>query len=614
MISQEAAAVAAQCRHYAMCKIDFLGTGLCPAARENPYVSYYPQGRMDICQALAAGNLPVTERLVDIARSCTLCGICDKQCYFVSQLRPMLVARQLKQYVQDHLEQKKPVLRPETDEILERLREIVGERFAANDPAILIAYAKDPCPVAPQRLPRYVVLPGTREEIVAIMKLCRSRGLPFAIRGNGSSVMGFVMSEGLVVDLNRMKRIEIDRENWLARVEPGVSSFELQQAALQHGLRVNAAEPAALMAANIMCSGLFSLFSASYGICASNIVTAEFVDGAGRVYDLNEKDAPNLFSFQKTEAAPPGICTRLSVKLYPLLPDEEGVLVPFADLASALALAADLSRRRIGTAIGILGGEYLSTFMAPSVELAFKAKEIVTTKLGIKYLVLVIADTYGRDAVRRLAKVVIPQKVFATLMLGFPNLPDNQMIDLLDDFSGDRAPYELLGDEKMLSLLELALAPSPATLAGAFPEDLRDFFAGVYENEKMSDLVWLNSFRILSSRLGRHKHAVAFILFVPLDEPGLVLEIESEFKRIGDRHGVHNDYGFITPLDQGKRAVFEYDFYLDHTREDEIERMQGAIQAAAGMIEGFSARRPAVKWIRYLLYQGICRQENFLYA
>jgi hypothetical protein len=263
MISREAAAVAAQCRHYAMCKIDFLGTGVCPAARETPYVSYYPQGRMDIYQALANGNLPMTERLVDIARTCRLCGICDKQCYFVSQLRPMQVARQLKQYVQDHLEQNKPVLKPESDEILDRLQQIVGERFAANDPAILVAYAQDPCPIAPPRLPRYVVLPGTREEIVALMKLCRDYRLPFAIRGNGSSVMGFVMSEGLVIDLNRMKRIEIDRENWLARVEPGVSSFELQQEALHHGLRVNAAEPSALMAANIMCSGLFSIFSAS---------------------------------------------------------------------------------------------------------------------------------------------------------------------------------------------------------------------------------------------------------------------------------------------------------------------------------------------------------------
>ena len=53
MISEQARKIAAQCRHYAMCKIDFLGTGLCPSGARKHYVSYYPQGRMDIYNALA---------------------------------------------------------------------------------------------------------------------------------------------------------------------------------------------------------------------------------------------------------------------------------------------------------------------------------------------------------------------------------------------------------------------------------------------------------------------------------------------------------------------------------------------------------------------------------
>ncbi len=58
MISEETSKVASQCRHYAMCKIDFLQTGLCPAGEENHFVSYYPQGRMDLVHALAfAGEL-----------------------------------------------------------------------------------------------------------------------------------------------------------------------------------------------------------------------------------------------------------------------------------------------------------------------------------------------------------------------------------------------------------------------------------------------------------------------------------------------------------------------------------------------------------------------------
>ena len=78
MISPQAEKIAAQCRHYAMCKIDFLGTGICPPGRERHFVSYYPQGRMDIYHALARNMIPVTPGLIDIACSCTLFGTCRK--------------------------------------------------------------------------------------------------------------------------------------------------------------------------------------------------------------------------------------------------------------------------------------------------------------------------------------------------------------------------------------------------------------------------------------------------------------------------------------------------------------------------------------------------------
>ena len=71
----EARDVAAKCSHVGMCKVDFLGTGVCPSGIKSRYVAYYPQGRMEIVHALADGLIPVTERLVDIAESCTLCPL-----------------------------------------------------------------------------------------------------------------------------------------------------------------------------------------------------------------------------------------------------------------------------------------------------------------------------------------------------------------------------------------------------------------------------------------------------------------------------------------------------------------------------------------------------------
>ncbi|MCP4231155.1 MAG: hypothetical protein GY771_13535, partial [bacterium] len=126
MISKEAAAIASQCRHYAMCKIDFLGTGICTPGADNHYVSYYPQGRMDLYAALADNRVPMTERLVDIADTCNLCGICDKQCHFVTELRPMKVMKALKEYVEANREGNNPVVKIEDDEVLKQFKNVVG--------------------------------------------------------------------------------------------------------------------------------------------------------------------------------------------------------------------------------------------------------------------------------------------------------------------------------------------------------------------------------------------------------------------------------------------------------------------------------------------------------
>ena len=275
MISKEAAAIASQCRHYAMCKIDFLGTGLCPAGKAHHFVSYYPQGRMDIYYALSEKVIPVTEGLVHIAHTCTLCGICDKQCHFVTELRPMSVMNALQEYVRDHLEENRPVVKVEADEVLNRLRAVVGDCHASNDPAVLVTYADDPFPCTPLKMPRYVVLPGSRKEVSDIIKICRQHHIAYAVRGNGSSVIGMVMSEGLVMDLNRFKEIIVDKDNWLVETGAGVSAFELQTAARRQGLRANTAEPSALVCANIMCSGIFSTFSNAYGTGADNYANAE---------------------------------------------------------------------------------------------------------------------------------------------------------------------------------------------------------------------------------------------------------------------------------------------------------------------------------------------------
>jgi hypothetical protein len=603
---------AKSCRHYAMCKIDFLGTGLCKSGAEKHYVSFYPQGRMDLYAALAENKIPITEKCVEIAETCDLCGKCDYQCYFVTEMKPTTVMKALKEHVRLHLKNSGKVLAAPKDNTLDGLKEIVGDEWATSDRAVALTYSHDPCPIAEPRMPDYVIMPNSTAEISGIIKLLNRHKIPYAVRGNGSSVMGFVMSEGAVIDLGRMKTIDFDEKNWSVKVGPGVAAFDLQKAAVKRGFRVNVAEPAALVCANIMCSGIFSTFSASYGTAADNYIDAEFVGHDGDVFKLSEKSAPNLFAFRKEDSSVPGICTSAYIRLHPITSDEGAAFVPFNSLEKALDFARDCAMRRIGLAIGVLGGEYISTFLSPTKILAAEVKDTFKDKLKIEYLVLVIGDTYALSSIKAMGYNYFDNRMIRILNLGLPSLKSAKWLDLMNDLS-DEKPFSYLGLKHFPDLAEAALAPSPAQLVHDVDPELRPFFERLYSRSEMTDPVWLNMFRIISSRMGREKHVVPIIIYLPIDNT-LIAEINNEFKRIADCHGLKNDYGFITPLDNGKRCVFEYDYYLDQNDPDERRKMQQAMMEAGMMIEEYSAKTGTVTWIRYVFCQGFSRKESYLYG
>lgn len=602
---------AKSCRHYAMCKIDFLGTGLCKSGSEKHFVSFYPQGRMDLYAALVEKRIPVTEKCIEIAESCDLCGRCDYQCYFVTEMKPSSVMKALKEYIEGYTAAGGEIVQPGEDKVLKELKEIVGDYWVSGDRAIALTYSHDPCPVAAPRMPDYVILPSTEEEVSAVVKHLNKNNIPYAIRGNGSSVMGFVMSEGAVIDLQRMKTIEFDEKNWYVRTGAGVSAFDLQKEASKRGLRINAAEPSALVCANIMCSGTFSTFSASYGTASDNYINARFVGHDGECFSLNDRGSKNLFAFSMEDSVPPAICVSADIRLHPVLEDEDSALVPFETLEGALNFARECAMRRIGTAIGVLGGEYISTFLSPTKALADDVKSVFTEKLKIEHPVLVIGDRYAMKAIKDMGHNYFDRRMMRILNLGLPSLKSAKWLDLIEEFSGDE-PYSYLGLQRFPDLAEAALSPSPQKLAESVDPELRPFFEKLYARPELTDPVWLNTFRIISSRMGREKHVLAMIIYLPMDSR-LISEINREFRRIADGHGLKNDYGFITPLDNGKRCVFEYDYYLDHNDPSERESMQRAMMEAGEMIEKYSYETGLVTWIRYVFSQGFSRKEHFLY-
>src|SRR5207248_657492 len=80
-------------------------------------------------------------------------------------------------------------------------------------------------------LPEAVVLRGTREEVVEVVKLAARHRIPIVPRGAGTGLSGgaITLHGGIALQVTRMRRIlEIDPVSRTALVEPGVVNKDLQ--------------------------------------------------------------------------------------------------------------------------------------------------------------------------------------------------------------------------------------------------------------------------------------------------------------------------------------------------------------------------------------------------
>ena len=118
-----------------------------------------------------------------------------------------------------------------TGPFIERLRAIVGDDGMLSEASDLLVYECDGY-VVEKNIPDVVLLPTTRDQVVAIVKACNEFDVPFVPRGAGTSLSGgcLPVGGGVMITLTRMKRIlEVNLRDRYAVVEPGLVNVHLTQ-------------------------------------------------------------------------------------------------------------------------------------------------------------------------------------------------------------------------------------------------------------------------------------------------------------------------------------------------------------------------------------------------
>ena len=121
---------------------------------------------------------------------------------------------------------------------INHLKSIVGEENVKSDKAHLIAYCYD---ATKSRFePDAVVFPRNEEDVSNILKYCNEHKIVIVPRGAGSGFTGGALpaNGGIVLALERHmnKLLEIDMQNMVAVVQPGLVNMDLQKAVEEVGL------------------------------------------------------------------------------------------------------------------------------------------------------------------------------------------------------------------------------------------------------------------------------------------------------------------------------------------------------------------------------------------
>ncbi len=214
----------------------------------------------------------------------------------------------------------------------------VGARYVRQRKNELLVYESDGLP-GYRRRPNLAVFPGTRDELVAIVRRLAIDGIPFVPRGAGTGLSGGALADGVVlIGLNRLNRIlRIDVDNRYAVVEPGVVNALLTRESAPYGLHY-APDPSSQTACTIggnVAENAGGPHCLKYGVTLNHVLAATVVLPDGEVVSLGsatgEAEGYDLLGAFVGSEGCFGIAIDVTVRL---TPDPEAVRTLLADFTS----------------------------------------------------------------------------------------------------------------------------------------------------------------------------------------------------------------------------------------------------------------------------------------
>ena len=233
-----------------------------------------------------------------------------------------------------------------TPHFVQQLKAIVGEGNVVSHPDDLLVFEYDGS--IDRGMPEAVVFPISVGEVTRLMSLAYQEGVPVVGRGSGTGLSGGAIAPpgGIQIAFTRMNRIlELDSDNRIVIVEPGVINLDLDNYAHKFGLRY-APDPSSQKACTLggnVAENAGGPHCLAYGTTTNHVLGMEVVLEDGTVVNLGslanlpvgEVPGYDLRGVFIGSEGTFGVATKIVLRLLPLPETVRTFLGIFPEVASA---------------------------------------------------------------------------------------------------------------------------------------------------------------------------------------------------------------------------------------------------------------------------------------
>jgi FAD/FMN-containing dehydrogenase len=171
------------------------------------------------------------------------------------------------------------------------------------------------------RRPALVARCAGVEDVVAAVRFARDQDLRIAVRGGGHSVAGHSTCDaGIVIDLSRMRSLEIDPKQRVAHVQGGAHLSQLDRQAQSAGLVCPVGVVGHTGVAGLTLGGGMGRLQRKHGFTIDNLLSVDLISAEGRQLHASEDENADLFWGVRGAGANFGVVTSFELRLHPQEP------------------------------------------------------------------------------------------------------------------------------------------------------------------------------------------------------------------------------------------------------------------------------------------------------